>query len=331
MVRVTPPRRLDIAVAFPELVPLARQTVRLHPRPGEPTVRDSSVGGPLLWPAGEPWPVCADAHPEEGEGDPPVSMADVRLRRELYEKGWAGPHPDAREEAAVDATYAGHPWTGKPNALLPVAQLYARDVPLLPCPEGADLLQVLWCPLNHEPGWMPAARVVWRSSSQVDALLTDPPLPADVTNYGEYVPEPCVLHPEVVTEYPALLELEAGLADRIEDWCEREFTGTDPRYQYAEEFRAYYQYELSVAPGWKVGGWGPWSFRDPAVVRCTACESVMSPLLTIASGALDGSGWDPVDDRDSRHDIGINIGRSYHMQLYYCPLSFEHPHRELMQ
>ncbi|MEU6238601.1 hypothetical protein [Kitasatospora sp. NPDC047058] len=98
-----------------------------------------------------------------------------------------------------------------------------------------------------------------------------------------------------------------------------------------EEFRAYYQYELSVAPGWKVGGWGPWSFRDPRVVRCAACEAAMRPLLTISSGALDGSGWDPVDDRDNDEDIGIQIGRSYEMQLYYCPLSFEHPHREVMQ
>ncbi|MER6401178.1 hypothetical protein ABT263_34830 [Kitasatospora sp. NPDC001603] len=331
MVRVTPPRRVDIAAVFPELVPLARQTVRLHPRLGEPTVHDSSVGGPLLWPADEPWPVCQGLHPEEREGDLPVSLADVRLRRELYKKGWAGPHPDDRERAALDATYEGHPWTRKPNALLPVAQLYARDIPLLPCPEGADLLQVLWCPLNHDPEWMPAARVVWRSSAQVGALLTDPPLPADVSHDGDYVPEPCVLHPEVVAEYPSPFELERVLAQRIGDWCEREFTGTDPRYLYAEEFRAYYQYELSVAPGWKVGGWGPWSFRDPSVIRCTACESVMMPLLTIDSGVLDGSGWDPVEDRGDGEDIGVQIGRSYNMQLYYCPLSFEHPCREVMQ
>ncbi|MFF0413398.1 hypothetical protein ACFYUY_23540 [Kitasatospora sp. NPDC004745] len=331
MVRVTPPRRVDIAAVFPELVSLARQTVRLHPRLGEPTVHDSSVGGPLLWPAGEPWPVCVGAHPEESEGDLPVSLADVRLRRELYKKGWAGSHPDDRERAALDATYEGHPWTRTPNALLPVAQLYARDIPALPCPEGQDLLQVLWCPLNHEPSWMPEARVVWRSSAGVAALLTDPPLPADVSHHGDYVPEPCVLHPEVVTEYPSPFELERALAQRIGDWCEREFTGTDPRYLYAEEFRAYYQYELSVAPGWKVGGWGPWSFRDPSVIRCTACESVMMPLLTIDSGVLDGSGWDPVEDRDANGDIGIQIGRSYNMQLYYCPLSFEHPCREVMQ
>ncbi|MBD0695852.1 hypothetical protein [Streptomyces sp. CBMA123] len=329
MVRVTPPRRVDIAAVFPELVPLARQTVRLHPRLGEPTVHDSSVGGPLLWPADEPWPMCAGSHPEDD--GPPVSLADVRARRSILKRGWIDGSPTAQERAALKATREGHPWSTGPNALLPVVQLYARDIPSLPCPEGADLLQVLWCPLNHDPEWMPATHLVWRSYAEVGVVLTNPPLPADVSHYGDYVPEPCVLHPEVVTEYPAPLELEPGLVERIEDWCEREFTGTDPRYLYAEEFRAYYQYELSVAPGWKVGGWGPWSFRDPSVIRCTACESVMMPLLTIDSGVLDGSGWDPVEDRDTNGDIGIQIGRSYNMQLYYCPLSFEHPCREVMQ
>ncbi|WP_431676380.1 hypothetical protein [Kitasatospora sp. KL5] len=242
MARTTPPRRADMAAVFPELAPLARQTVRLHPRLGTPTVRDSSIGGPLLWPAAEPWPVCSEPHPED---DLPVSPADVRLRRRI-ETGRAGGSPTAQEREAMEATYEGHPWSREPNALLPVAQLYARDVPGLPCPDGADLLQVLWCPLEHDPEWMPAARPVWRSSSGAGVLLTVQPESADVSNHGQYVPEPCVLHPEVVTEYPGPLELQPGLADRIGDWCEQEFTGTDPRYLYAEEFRAYYHPHLEV-------------------------------------------------------------------------------------
>lgn len=45
---------------FPEVVPFRLAAVRLHPRAGAPGVRDSSVGGPLLWPAAEPWPVCPE-------------------------------------------------------------------------------------------------------------------------------------------------------------------------------------------------------------------------------------------------------------------------------
>ncbi|KJS60504.1 hypothetical protein [Streptomyces rubellomurinus] len=331
MSRTTPSRRVDIAAVFPELAPLARRTVRLHPRLGAPGVRDSSVGGPLLWPADEPWPVCEGPHPEEGDDELPVSPACVRLRRGLYARMSAGHQLDDQERAALDATYEGHAWGREPNALLPVAQLYARDIPGLPCPDGADLLQVLWCPLEHEPEELPAARLVWRSAAEVGAVLPVPPEPAHLSNHGDYVPEPCVLHPEVVTEYPAPGELEPGLAERIEDWCVRELTGADPRYQQEYQFRAYYSFELSVAPGWKAGGWGPWGFRDPWVMRCGACESVMSPLLTISSGQLDGSGWDPVEDRDAEEDLGVKIGRSYSMQLYHCPQSFEHPHLEVMQ
>ncbi len=61
MTRTTPPRP-DVAAAVPELAAYARTATRLHPRPGAPGVGDSSVGGPLLWPAEEPWPVCTADH-----------------------------------------------------------------------------------------------------------------------------------------------------------------------------------------------------------------------------------------------------------------------------
>ncbi|WTW97760.1 hypothetical protein OG216_32420 [Streptomycetaceae bacterium NBC_01309] len=63
---VSPPPMLDIARLFPELEPLARTTVRLHPRRGNPGVRDSSVSGPLLWPADEPWPWCMASSEHDG-------------------------------------------------------------------------------------------------------------------------------------------------------------------------------------------------------------------------------------------------------------------------
>lgn len=47
--RTTPLPPLDITAFFPELVPLARQTVCLHPRRGpEPGVGKSKLGGTLL-------------------------------------------------------------------------------------------------------------------------------------------------------------------------------------------------------------------------------------------------------------------------------------------
>lgn len=59
---VSPSPIFDIARVFPELEPFAATTVRLHPRRGKPGARDSSVSGPLLWPADEPWPWCTAPH-----------------------------------------------------------------------------------------------------------------------------------------------------------------------------------------------------------------------------------------------------------------------------
>ena len=343
MARTTPPRPIDVAAVFPELGSLARQAVRLHPRPGLPTIHESSVGGPLLWPVDEEWPTCSDEH---GHWNLPVSLDDVRQYRDLLEAAWlrrGSSQEDfltAEQRAYIGKLEEGHPPHNEPNPLLPVVQLYLRDVPGLSSPEGADLLQVLWCPLDHDEG-MPTARLIWRNSSDVHEVLTKPPAPLDVDHYGNYVPEPCVLHPEVVTEYPAPLELPDELAERLGSWGRNEWAKLHPEDD-DDEGSAYYQYEHSVAPGWKVGGWGPWSFRDPWPMNCETCGSEYRPLLTIDSGEWDGGSgsWIPLEDRDHPGPVGIRrpwnppmieIGRGYNMQIYICPTSFDHPHLENMQ
>ncbi|MER5638788.1 hypothetical protein ABT095_17715 [Kitasatospora sp. NPDC002227] len=327
----TPPRPVDIAAVFPELVPLARPAVRLHPRVGKPTVHDSSVGGPLLWPAGEPWPVCAGPHPED---ELPVSAADIRRRREIHATrpiDWSY-LPEWTE--ALDATYTGHEWSTAPNALQPVVQLYRRDVPALPCPEGADLLQVLWCPLDHEPEWIPAVRLFWRAAAGVREVVAAPPEPAGFSQHGGYLPEPCVLHPETVTDYPDPLELDRlapGLTERIEDWCEAEYAKGSPalqKYHDEEEARAFYQYELSSAPGWKLGGWAPGGDRDPMEAYCETCGALMTPFLSLDSTEEFGNSWDVPG---GMADIGVDISGGQAVQLHLCPVSFDHPFQEFMR
>ncbi|MFJ7969662.1 hypothetical protein [Streptomyces sp. NPDC096324] len=345
---------------------MAKQAVRLHPREGLPTVHESSVGGPLLWPADETWPTCAEEH---HNAHPPVSLDDIRNMRAMLDAAWRRPH-DPREfrlnpeERAHFATLrAGHPAHTEPNALLPVAQLYLRDVPGLAGPEGDDLLQVLWCPLDHD-NELPAARLVWRNAASVGTLLTDPPEPADVQYYGSYVPAPCVLHPEVVTEYPAPHELPEELADRLYAWGEEQELpdcpawhnhpeGLSCRVRDAEDEEGedpeaglggpYYERELSVAPGWKVGGWVPWMHGDPRPLHCDACNARYKPLFTIDSGESSGwsNTWTPLVDLEKPSGpIGlrtpadapmVKIGRGHRMQIYVCPTSFDHPHLEVMQ
>jgi len=57
---MTPPRSVDIAAVFSELREHPAPATRLHPRSAAPGFEDSSIGGPLLWPA----VVCDTYSPE---------------------------------------------------------------------------------------------------------------------------------------------------------------------------------------------------------------------------------------------------------------------------
>ncbi|MFG2978615.1 hypothetical protein ACGFYY_37235 [Streptomyces sp. NPDC048331] len=346
-VRTTSPRPVDVTAVFPQLAPLARPAIRLHPRPGAPTPRDSSVGGPLLWPAEEPWPHCDGPHEGGGEW-----LAVVRVERSVRAR--AAAHPEGtpgvcahtpRERAVLERIDWDAEQPAGPIPMLPVAQLYVCDIPVLRPPGQADLLQVLWCPLDHPETCMPRSAVFWRSAAAVTDLLTSPPEPLHVEG-EEYVPVPCVLAPERITEYPHFLELSEELRGQLSDRSRWQAADGAPdsswaRAPYPESF---YRSDLSVAPGWKAGGWPQWGYTDPAPRQCPACDAAMEPLLTIDTFEWQGAGhrWIPYEVRaagspdDDRHramrrPTGVQIGGGHKQQLYACPAEPGHPHIELMQ
>ncbi|MGW6689529.1 hypothetical protein [Streptomyces sp. NPDC054961] len=332
MTRTTPPHPFDVASVFPELGAMARTATRLHPRPGSPTVHDSSVGGPLLWPVEEAWPSCAQEH------DAPFPLntpEEVRtLRRIRAEDVWT-----AEDHAEVSRIHAGHDPSLLPEGthpLIPVAQLYARDVPGLPFPEGTDLLQVLWCPfidIEDQEG-SDAVQLRWRPADGVAEALAVAPEPRYVGT-DELVPVPCVLDPEQVREYPAAHDLGAELAERVRRRGEDGWG----------DGSLHYREDLSVAPGWKAGGWAaPFTFRDsdgPRELRCRECGAVGEPLLTLDHtewNAETGS-WRPVEERHASYAPGVDpqaptqvtVGRGYTLQFYACPVDPRHPPVTVMQ
>jgi hypothetical protein len=351
MTRTTPPRPVDVAAVLPSLAPLARTATRLHPRPGLPSAHDSSVGGPLLWPADQPWPYCDGPHVDARKRPKPAtSPTDVRLQRRIEAAALSRPHtypyfPEytPEESAILDRIKVGQPWPEGPVAMLPVAQLYARDMPL-PCPPGpADLLQVLWCPFDHSPlKPYPRTALFWRSAAAVTNILADPPKTAAAQHWS-YVPEPCLLHPEQVTEYPNFMDLSQDLQELVEQWCRRQAEGTGPGSTYTIDPKMFYWDELSVAPGWKAGGWPSWGVTDPIPQFCPACGTRMDPLLTIASTEWDNNkrSWIPYEDQAHTEQTGtrlgpadpamIRIADNYNLQLYACPAFPDHPHTELVQ
>ncbi|GLY93300.1 hypothetical protein [Actinoplanes sp. NBRC 103695] len=329
MVRTTPPRPLDVAALFPELRDHSTTATRLHPRPGAATPADSSVGGPLLWPADEPWPVCTDGR--DHEVFDLLTPATVRLKRRIY----------AAAQARADATGVPYFLTDEertqlpdldfseptslldqPIPLVPVAQLYRRDVPDFAGPDGTDLLQVLWCPhLHPDDGYNPRVRLYWRRSADVGRTLDAPDEPAVV--HEDSLPTPCVVHPEQIREYQYGALLPEDLDARISAWEE------------AREDEYDYQSDLSLAPGWKVGGFASWSLSDPQPMDCVECGAAMTLLLAADSGEWEGrdGSWKPVEEpaKASSNPTDVVIGRGYALYVFRCPTSFDHPPATAMQ
>jgi hypothetical protein len=228
--------------------------------------------------------------------------------------------------------------------MLPVAQLYLRDIPLLRPPGDADLLQVLWCPHDHEWYPRPATALFWRTAADVVDVLAEQPEPHYVGHEG-YVPVPCLLALEQITEYPHNLELSQELRQSLRDWSRWQAADVDVDSSYADYPTSFYIKHLGSAPGWKVGGWAPWGRTDPCPQFCAACDTRMVPLLTIASFEWDGGShsWVPLEEQAGAlarsHRAGQNpaqptkveVGSTDNMQLYVCPASPDHPHTDLIQ
>ncbi|MGJ6962796.1 hypothetical protein ACSDR0_12890 [Streptosporangium sp. G11] len=212
--------------------------------------------------------------------------------------------------------------------MVPILQIYARDVPELPFLPDTDVCQVLWCPLVHESDYRPVVRVVWRDSKLVTDLLTE--IPEPVSSEG-YLPRPCVFSPERVEEYPAVWEASKELYERIDAW--------ESSLDSLEEWS--YQYHLSVAPGTKVGGWVDWE-QISERVECGQGHE-MEHLLTIASWEHDpGSAirWEPLEERylhSSNFDpermgpAGIMIGDAGSTYLFICKQCPDRPVRGISQ
>ncbi|MEV1010871.1 hypothetical protein [Streptomyces sp. NPDC049881] len=180
-----------------------------------------------------------------------------------------------------------------------------------------------------------------------------------------YVPEPCLLAPESVTDYPHSYDVPPETQSALGDWDSwltagagmspetREMLEEWRRQQEAGEYHSescepvvFYDECLGEAPGWKVGGWPPWGRTDSYPEFCTVCDARMVPLLTIATYEWDGGpsrSWAPEEEQaaayaqthwtadDPAHATQIQVGSTDNMQLYICPTSHDHPHTQLIQ
>ncbi|GAA2399344.1 hypothetical protein GCM10010420_27270 [Streptomyces glaucosporus] len=309
----------DLVAEVPELAEYVRAAVLLRPAAGSPGVRDSSVGGPLLWPAGEPWPLCPHPHmarvrkrltDEEREALERMG----RARRERRRSGRRPPMPPEEAEtpdrildgaSSLDmTTWERVRWvadTGGPDVpMVPVAQLHARDVPGLPRPDGADVLQVLWCPNDHSglPGQPhysgPAVELRYRAAAAVDAVA-DPPRPHRALDLC--LPSSCTVDPVRVADLPSTDDLPAALAERARAWAAAR--GVD-------------HHRLACRSGWKVGGRPSRHLTGRVRVDRPSCGAGTRLLLTVGS---------------SHGGPDVTVGRFGELRVFTCAADASHPVR----
>jgi hypothetical protein len=187
------------------------------------------------------------------------------------------------------------------SSFVTALQLRKDDVPHVRFKDESDLLQVLWCPNDHEPLYVPRVQVFWRTWADVKDSVGSPPKP--IRSVTEYVPRPCSVHPEPVVEYPHIGELSEELTTKIDHAEElKQLLQAMPPpkdvWRYPHDARSLYQFWLSTAAGTKVGGYPGW-IQEPEYPPCP-CGATMELLVTFASWEFDGISWGrwlPLDER----------------------------------
>ncbi|MFB7380789.1 hypothetical protein ACFC0A_25625, partial [Kitasatospora purpeofusca] len=99
-----------------------------------------------------------------------------------------------------------------------------------------------------------------------------------------------------------------------------------------------YQYDLSIPPGWRAGGFASWHATDPYPMDCYACRAPMRLLLTVDSSEWDGGSgsWKPLEERHLPTHLyatptEVTVGRSGELNVFVCPTDPGHPPRWSLQ
>ncbi|CAL9475432.1 hypothetical protein [Streptomyces sp. enrichment culture] len=162
----TRPTAEAILSDVPALAPYARPAVLLHPTPGSPGPHDSSVAGPLLWPADEPWPVCSVPDALSTDGQPASAMIPVIqvFRRDAPGDWWP-------EDADVFQVL----WCPNEHGDPPAPQADAN----------------------------PVVEVRWRRTADLPATPHAPPRPTRQADPDDgFSPAPCLLTSVPLTDFP---------------------------------------------------------------------------------------------------------------------------------
>ncbi|MFE4457195.1 hypothetical protein ACFROC_07545 [Nocardia tengchongensis] len=308
MTRTSERPDVDLAEVVPGIDVYASPAVRLHPRPGQPEAWVSHIGGPLLWPAADPWPRCDARFCWHYLSDGPAGTSSVQPSRV---SGLSVDERTDRLRASCDVP------------LTPLVQLYRADFPEIAFPAGSDVLQLLW----RGGFWdRDCIRAYWRDSASVFAVQAAPPVDVQVAV------RPCVLDPERIIDFPWFEELPGDVLRRINDAL-----GESAAEEGRPAAPALY-HRLSAAPGFKVGGSLAWPAVEMPSVICPDCGASCTLLVQLDTyewlPSDPDSPWRPSACGDVAEDteeyenacspVGLVVGRATYGGVFACSADSAH-------
>ncbi|MBC9711332.1 hypothetical protein H9Y04_01950 [Streptomyces sp. TRM66268-LWL] len=190
-----------------------------------------------------------------------------------------------------------------PVAMVPVAQIFAKDAPGPWWSDGAELLQVLWCPNAHrdppedQADGSPVVTLRRRRLDELtDARVVEPAVPVRHEEYG-FLPEPCALRAgQPIMDFPFREVLPAELQPKLEELVEATGHGKGD--------------VITRVAGWKLGGWPTRHLTAPMDFACTECGTTLTLLFTAASDDL---------------TTAVVVGRFGDLRVFTCPADAGHP------
>lgn len=268
----------------------------------------------------------------------PADQLTARERATRLSRKVASRRRADRASVAERTTLLREPCT---TPLIPLAQLFAADFPEITFPAGKDIAQVMWRGrFDHN-----SIEVFWHDSAAITGIQLPPASELSAEFESTITMSACILDPERISDLPWYEELPPAIRKQLAQWrLDSEDTDEDDDDD-AEQYPPALYYQLSAAPGFKIGGSMGWTTTDMPDLICPDCKSPTSLLLQLdtyewPSGEPD-SHWRPSEDRllvpgTPHYDLacqptGLTIGGTSHGGVFTCSSNPEHRPRFFCQ
>ncbi|MFC7428768.1 hypothetical protein [Nocardia tengchongensis] len=218
--------------------------------------------------------------------------------------------------------------------LIPLGQLFAADFPEITFPAGKDIAQLMWRGLADRN----SIEVIWQRSTDITGIQSPPTAELDEEFGSTITMSACILDPERISDLPYYEELPHNIREQLVRWRPEPEDTDEQHHHGARQHPPSLYYQLSAAPGFKIGGSMNWSTSDMPDLICPDCKAPTSLLLQLDTyewpPQQPDSPWRPLQDCQlvpgtphyelACEPTGLTIGRAGRGGVFTCSVNPEH-------